>query len=136
MKTKFQLISLGALALLAVLPVARAAETNPPPPAQEQPQRMQQMREQRMKQLDEKLHLTAEQKAKITAIWDKAAEEGRAARQEANALKREQRKERREVMKASRQDIRGVLTPEQQKIFDEMPRPKPERRDGRPDGGA
>jgi Spy/CpxP family protein refolding chaperone len=124
MKTKPSLLTAGAIALLAVLPAARAVENTNPPPAQERQERGQAMREQRMKELDEKLNLTAEQKSKIAAIWDKAAEEGRAEREDGKLKRREQRKERRELMKDTRAQIRSVLTPEQQKIFDEMPRPK------------
>lgn len=72
-----------------------------------------------MKQLDEKLHLTPEQKAKIEAILKEAAELREAARQAA----REQRKQRREALRESHDQVRAVLTPAQQKIFDALPRP-------------
>ncbi len=128
MKTKFSLVTLGAIALLAGWPAARAAESAKTPAQQEQ--RIQQMREQRMKQLDERLKLTSDQKARIAAIWDQAAEEGRAARQGEKALRRQLRKERREAMRDARQQVRSVLTPEQQKIFDEMRPAKPARAGG------
>ena len=54
--------------------------------------------------------LTAEQKTKIEAILAKAREDGKA-----DASKRG------EVQAQARKDIRAVLTPDQQKKFDEMP---------------
>jgi len=90
------------------------------------------MREQRLKKLDEKLNLTADQKTQITAIWDKAEADARAARADATAeAKAERRAKMREGMKAVRQQVRAVLTPEQQKIFDTMPQ---DRRGGGPGG--
>jgi Spy/CpxP family protein refolding chaperone len=87
---------------------------------------MQEMRERRLKRLDEKLTLTADQKAKIIAIWDKAGQDARAAREDASTTAKEERKaKRREAMKAVHQEVRGVLTPEQQKIFDTMPQDRP-----------
>lgn len=75
-----------------------------------------------MKQLDEKLSLTADQKAQINAIWDKAEQDARAARDDAAATAKEERRAKmREGMKAVREQVRGVLTPEQQKVFDTMP---------------
>lgn len=82
-----------------------------------------------MQRLDEKLHLTADQKTKINAIWDKAEAEARAARSEADASAQTSRRaKRREMMKAAHDEVRAVLTPEQQKIFDAMPVERPGRR--------
>lgn len=75
-----------------------------------------------MQELDEKLHLTADQKAKIREIWKRHGEEARAARQEAAGTRREKRAERRAAAKAARTEIREVLNEEQRKLFDEMPR--------------
>jgi Spy/CpxP family protein refolding chaperone len=55
--------------------------------------------------------LTAEQKKKITDIYAKSAEKIAGATQE----------NRGEIMQAINKEIRAVLTPEQQKKFDEMP---------------
>lgn len=78
-----------------------------------------------MQQMDETLHLTAEQKAQIVAIWDKAEQQGRELRQEEKATMEDRRAKRREAMKAMREQVRAVLTPEQQKAFDAMPRGNP-----------
>ena len=120
MKLPIKLLLIVAMPLLASIGV-RAADDANAAPAGDHP-RMQEMREQRLKKLDEKLNLTADQKAQITAIWDKAETDARAARQDANAeAKAERRTKMREGMKAVRQQVRAVLTPEQQKIFDTMP---------------
>jgi hypothetical protein len=81
-----------------------------------------QMRERRMQQLDEALKLSAEQKTKIEAIWKKAEAEAAEIRDEGTLRKRKQRRELREMMRETRAEVRAVLTPEQQKIFDTLPR--------------
>lgn len=83
------------------------------------------MRERRLKQLDEKLHLTADQKTQITTIWDKAEQQARADRDAARDEAKDHREQRRDMMKATRDQVRAVLTPEQQKVFDELPPPRP-----------
>jgi Spy/CpxP family protein refolding chaperone len=125
MKTTTRIFLLAAMpALLAVSPV-RADESATPPPAGDHP-RMQEFREHRMQRLDEKLHLTADPKTKINAIWDKTEAEARAARTDANAsVQTSRRAKRQEKAKAAHDEVRAVLTPEQQKIFDAMPADRP-----------
>lgn len=78
--------------------------------------------ERRMERLDGALQLSAEQKAQIETIWRKAESEIAALRDDDGLRKRGQRGEMREVLQEARAQVRGVLTPEQQKIFDAMPR--------------
>ena len=67
--------------------------------------------------LDEAVTLTAEQKTKVTAIY----QEQMAAMQ---AIPQEERREKmREAMAATREKIRALLTPEQAKKFDDMSAP-------------
>jgi len=71
--------------------------------------------EQQVERLSEALALTAEQKTKIVAIYKEQA----AALQ---AIPQEERREKgMEMMKATREKVRAVLTPEQMKKFDDMP---------------
>lgn len=138
MKTSTKIIFLLAMPLVASVGYVRGAdETAPPPPpdGEHARPRMQEMREHRMKQLDEKVKLTAEQKTKIYAIWDKAEADARAAR-DATADKEDLRAKRRAAMQAMRQEVRAVLTPEQQTIFDTLPpdRPPGGKRGGGPGG--
>ena len=133
MKTTTRIFLLAAMpVLLAVSPV-RADEPATPPPAGDHP-RMQEAREHRMQRLDEKLHLTADQKTKINAIWDKTEAEMRAARSSTDSSAQTYRRaKRREMMKAAHDEERAVLTPEQQKIFDAMPVERPGGRRGSSD---
>jgi Spy/CpxP family protein refolding chaperone len=130
MKTSQKILSLLALAVFAGTTAAWAGDdaAPPPPPPRERPH-PKEMREHRMKELDEKLHLTAEQKTQISQIFDKTEQEMRANREAAAKAGEERREKRRDAMKATHDQVRAVLTPEQQKIFDEMP-----RRGGPPDG--
>ncbi len=122
MKNPAKIISLATLALMAFSPVARAADDTPPPPPQQgSGGPMKHMREKRVKQLDEALHLTAEQKTQIQAIWDKTEEQGRALRKDKSVPREQRREKMREAMKAAHDQVRALLTPEQQKIFDTLP---------------
>ncbi|MDB6094255.1 MAG: hypothetical protein JWM32_1817 [Verrucomicrobia bacterium] len=128
MKTKLKYLGLLILPFAAAVSFARAEEPPAGPPAdapagppadapagEHHSRDGKKMRERRMAQLDEKLSLTADQKQKINAIWDKAAADMKASDQPLS------RDERMEKMKATRTEVRGVLTAEQQKIFDAMP---------------
>lgn len=97
---------------------------------------MAEMREKRLKQLDEKLHLTADQKTKINDIWNKAEEQAQADRAAARDEAKDRRAQRRDMMKATRDQVRAVLTPEQQKAFDELPPPRFPRHRNRGDDAA
>lgn len=66
-----------------------------------------------IKRLEQELDLTAEQRERIDAIMQRAHEEG-------DALHRELVPRVHEHMEKTRLEIRGVLTPEQQKKFDEL----------------
>lgn len=84
----------------------------------------------RLKLLTEKLNLTADQQTKIKDIWKDAAEKGRAARQDpANEkLSREERRAKAEaMMKDAHDQVRAVLTADQQAIFDKLPADGPGR---------
>ena len=123
MKTIIRLLALLGLTALSLAPLARADEPPPgPPPAGDQgrpdPAKR---REHRLQMLDEKLSLTAEQKNQIKAIWDNAGEKGQALRAEAVAARDDLRAKRMEAMKATHDQVRAVLTPDQQKIFDALP---------------
>lgn len=68
--------------------------------------------EARIEQLEQAVgSLTADQKKKITAIYAKLAEN----------MKGGDREKMGELMQASRKEVRAVLTPDQQKKFDDMP---------------
>lgn len=135
MKTCLKLIPLAALALLMASPTMQAAsDGNPPPAAEKGRPRLQEMRARRLQELDEKLGLTADQKAKINAIWDEAEKAAQENRNDSDLARRERREKQREMMAATHRKVREVLTDEQRKIFDEMPRGRPGRPPGPPRG--
>jgi Spy/CpxP family protein refolding chaperone len=126
MKTPIKIISLLALAALAGAPVVRAAdEPAAPAPASRQHDRGQRMLEHRLQRLDGQLKLTDAQKTQITTIWKQSAEQGRALRKDDSLTRAERRDKMEAILKTAHDQVRAVLTPDQQKIFDTLP---PERR--------
>jgi Spy/CpxP family protein refolding chaperone len=120
MKTSPKLIlTLLALGLCAAAPLARAADepsVTVPTEATKSEQtgkRMKKAVNDRDKMLTEKLNLTAEQKEKLTALRKQQGEELHAAKGD--------RAKMRELTKKAHEDVRALLTPEQQKDFDAMP---------------
>ena len=84
--------------------------------AQEKKGRGQMSTEQRITRLEEAIgSLTADQKAKITAIYEKSAKEMQAIPQD------ERREKMGPIMMAAAKEVRAVLTAEQQAKFDAMP---------------
>jgi Spy/CpxP family protein refolding chaperone len=112
------LLTLLALGLAGTVASQAAAADKAGRPAK----RLQAAAVQRMKQLDENLQLSDAQKQQIKDIWVKQAGE-------LKALSREERKGKaREALMATRTQVRGVLTPEQQAKFDTL---RPEGRPGK-----
>ncbi len=127
MKTSPKLIlSLLALGLCAFAPASRAADQSTvevaPKAAPEKPQRpragkqVKKAAEARDKMLAEKLKLTAEQQEKLAVIRKDQAEQLKSGTKPG------------EVLKTGHDQVRALLTPEQQKEFDALP---PEGRAGK-----
>lgn len=117
-------LTLLALGLLAAAPITRAADEPAPAPKHQKGEKGEKgkrgaagMAKQRMNDIDAAVGLSADQKEKVTAIWAK----------EAAAMKEIPAGERRgkavDAMKSTRDQVRAVLTPEQQAKFDAMPAP-------------
>ncbi len=113
------ILTLLALGLVAAAPVARAAEPSkvevapqtdqPKEPRGKAGKRVKKAADARDKQLTEKLKLTAEQQEKLAAIRKEQAEQLKSGTKAG------------EVLKTGRDQVRALLTPEQQKEFDAMP---------------
>lgn len=129
MKTRSSLLFF-ALAAFAAAPFLRADQPDdaPPPP----PPDLKDMRAERLARLDETLKLTDAQKAQINAIWDQSEAAGKALREDQSLSRGARHEKMRELMKTTQEQVRAVLTPEQQKLFDAMRPPRPERKGHRP----
>jgi len=106
---------------VAVVPDAPPANNNAEHTRGHDGKRMQAALDQRLQQLDQSLQLTADQKQKIKDIWAKQAEGMKDVPAE------QRRGKGMEALKASRDQVRAVLTPEQQTKFDAM-KPEGERK--------
>jgi Spy/CpxP family protein refolding chaperone len=135
MKSKIRLLPYFCVLVLAGAPFANAADDGTinvvPPESATAParkghdgKRMQGALEHRLQELDQNLQLTSEQKQKIKDVWAKQAEELKDLSPE------ERRTKGRNALMATRTEIRGLLTPEQQAKFDRM-----KHDDGRPGKG-
>ena len=136
MKNTFKLLICAlTLGVLASTPALRAQDEKAPPAEGQgggkggkgggRGGRGQMSPEQQIARLEEAVGtLTAEQKTKITAVYEKAAKDMQAVPQE------ERRAKMQEMMAATRKEVRALLTPDQQKKFDDMPAP------GRGGGGG
>jgi len=116
MKTSLKLVlTLIVLGFSAVSPCAQAADK----PAKAG-QRAKAAVEEHDKMLTEKLKLTAEQQEKLAAIRKTEAEQLKEVRGDRTKMA--------DVLKNGREQVRAILTPDQQKEFDAI---KPEVRPGR-----
>jgi len=140
MKTIFKLLSLASLTALALAPLARADEppATPPaePPAGDHPHPGRGMRGDRLKMLAEKLQLTDDQKAQVKTILNGDETQMKALRDD-DALSEEDRRAKFMALRKSTHDqIRALLTPDQQKTFDSLPEPRGHRGPPKGDGAA
>jgi Spy/CpxP family protein refolding chaperone len=140
MKNLNKFLPVLALAALAAVALVRADEppaTTAPatPPAGENGPRPApaQMAERRLHFLTEKLSLTAAQQTQIKAIWANDAVQLKALRAETGLSRDDMRAKRMAIMTASHTQVRAVLTPAQQQIFDALP-PEPRGHRGPPPG--
>lgn len=108
------------LGLLSLPLASRGAENAPPP------DRAAQMAK-HLQHLAKDLGLTDQQKTQIGDILRKEADQLTALRDDESMARREKFKAMRKIREEGRQQIRALLTPEQQAKFDAMPKPKPGR---------
>jgi Spy/CpxP family protein refolding chaperone len=118
-------LAIATLALVVALPLSRAQETGtppppPPPPAGEHEAHPKGPRGENIKFLTEKLALTQDQQTKVKAILEDERKAGAAVRGDAALDKDAKRAKMMEIRKSHREQIRAVLTPEQQKKLDEL----------------
>lgn len=136
MKFHFKTLTLLTIGCVLASPVMRAEDTPPPPPA-EMPHGHagHGMVEHRLKQLDEKLHLTDDQKTKIATIYSSLETKLKAIRGDESLSREEKRAKAMDAMKSVHDEVRALLTADQQKIFDTMKPERPPHEKGRPHDG-
>jgi len=118
-------LTLFAMVCALAAPALRADDAPPPPPPQDgAPAHAGHMKEHRLKQLVDKLNLTADQQSQVSAILDKVEAKLKAIHDDASIAREDKRAQANEARKAGDVEIRALLTPDQQKIFDTL---KPER---------
>jgi len=133
MKNTLKLRSLLTLTALAVSPLVRAEDAPPASASAPAGEHARPERGNRLKKLVEKLQLTDAQKTQIKPIMEKAAQDGIALRDDESLSKDDKRAKMMAIRKTSHDQIRALLTAEQQKTFDAMP---PERGHRGPPKGA
>ena len=94
-------------------------------------QRMRMAPEDRAKMLKDSLKLTEAQTKKVTQIYEESNEEMTIARQEYKGDRDGMREAMQKIMKKTDEKISAVLTPEQQKKYEEMIKNRPMRLMGR-----
>ena len=114
---------LSLLALIAAVPLSQAQTSTPPPAQLADHPIAQRMRQQRLTAIDAAVGLTDAEKASINAIWDSHEQQVYAIMEDMSLDRNTLRKKVRAIMEDSHQQVRAVLTPEQQTLFDAMPVP-------------
>ena len=141
MKTKITLLTFATAGLLAAASSIRAEDPVPPTPpvnppagapAAAKPERGPGgpggPQGDRLEMMKEKLSLTAEQIEKIKPLLEKDREKIMALRQDASLSREEKGEKMREILKASMEAIKPILTPEQlEKWKAEMEKRRAER---------
>jgi Spy/CpxP family protein refolding chaperone len=113
--TMKNLIPLIALAAALSGPAALAADQAPGP----NPDRQAQARERFQAMLDE-LDLSDDQKAQITPILQKEGDDLKALRDDTSLTRMQRMRRARDINQAASKEVRALLTPDQQKKYDEI----------------
>jgi hypothetical protein len=141
---RLSLLSIG-LALPAAISFAQDSATQPPPPMPAAPdappaEGAQPPRRRGgyvLEELTAKLSLTADQQKSVGAAIKSGRDQMKAVRDDDSLSDDDKRAKGREIMGATKAQIRALLTPDQQAIFDKMPMrggrpPAPPPADGAP----
>ena len=81
-----------------------------------------------LEDLTEKLSLTPDQQKSIGALIDNARSQAKTVRGDDSLSQDDKREKMRGIMKATHDQIRAALTPDQQKLFDALPPPGRQRK--------
>lgn len=124
MKTPPSLLALALAGIIAAPLALRADDPKPAPPAGERPDRGPRGGRmdpaERLKNLKEKLGLSDEQTEKVKAIFEKHRGEFAKLREDQSMKPEEKRPKMQELRKAEMEEVKGVLTPEQQEKLKDL----------------
>ena len=76
-----------------------------------------------LEDLTQKLTLTADQQKTVGSIIDNGSSQAKSVRADDSLSREDKRGKMQTIFKTEHDDIRAVLTPDQQKLFDAMPGP-------------
>jgi periplasmic protein CpxP/Spy len=124
-KHRFLMLALAACTCgITASAIAQDSGNNPPPPQSEQgggPGGHRHMDpEKRTEMLTKQLKLTSDQQPKVLEILKSEQSQMESLRSDSSASQDDRRSKMMEIHKTSDDQIRGLLTPDQQKKFDEM----------------
>ena len=115
-------LPLVLIALVTAAALLRAEDAaSEPPPRERGPGDA----KERLQAMAEQLGLTAEQKEKVGAIMRTQREEAQAIREDESLSRRERIRKAKKIGQATREQIRALLTPEQQAKLDARPQRGP-----------
>ena len=124
------------LALAGILGCTAAARSHgpfaenfqSPDPAATQQTDRKDIQESRLEWLTQRLNLTHDEQNKLKPILDDEAKQVRAVRDDASLSPDQRRARIQQIRKSTRPQIEAVLTPDQQKKFDQLKEERPERK--------
>lgn len=90
----------------------------------------------RLERMTERLGLTEDQRNRLTRLWEKHREEGRAIRENENLSPEDRRGQLRALREQHRAEVAAILTPEQRKQMEAIRERVREARPERPKGPA
>ena len=99
-----------------------------PDPAATQQTDRKDIQESRLEWLTQRLNLTHDEQNKLKPILDDEAKQVRAVRDDASLSPDQRRARIQQIRKSTRPQIEAVLTPDQQKKFDQLKEERPERK--------
>jgi protein CpxP len=133
---KNKAVGFGVLALSALVMLGQVAFSGP---SQQGEQRRGGGRPvmdvgQRVENLSKQLNLTDDQKPKVRAIYEDAANQRQALRQDTSLSRQDRMEKMRAINQSTRKQIENILTAEQKKKWNEIMKENRERRGERQEG--
>jgi periplasmic protein CpxP/Spy len=133
-RTEMKLHRLNIVAALAICGLLAIASTGSAQSTNTNSNNRQERRgpnvKQRIERLSNELKLNDDQKAKVTALFEKEAKEGRELREDKNLSRDERREKGRAMRQTVDKEMKTILTPEQLEKYKQLREQMRERRQG------